>query len=119
MSLKVLIAPDNFKGTLSARAAADAMARGWRQARPADQVMLCPISDGGFSMARSLGWTFFDERGATIERWTGRMGLDPVDVRVGIECVMVGTHNLMAEQNVRRPAESNSTNRQSTTACPP
>ncbi len=165
--MNVLIAPDKFKGTLSARAAADAMARGWRQARPADHVMLFPISDGGdgfgelvgaslgartekaatvdaahqpctaqwwwepdtrtaiieaaqanglarlpagkhhpfnldtfglgaviasarakgaqrcligiggsatndggFGVARSLGWTFFDERGATIERWT-------------------------------------------------
>ena len=167
MSLNVLIAPDKFKGTLSARAAADAMARGWRQARPADQVVPFPISDGGdgfgdlvgaslgartetvrtvdaahqscaaewwwepksstaileaarvnglarlpagryhpfeldtfglgavltsahemgarrclvgiggsatndggFGMARSLGWAFFDERGAVIQRWT-------------------------------------------------
>jgi glycerate kinase len=167
MSMNVLIAPDKFKGTLSARAAADAMARGWRQARLADRVTLFPISDGGdgfgelvgaslgattqtiatvdaahqpctanwwwepnsrtaiveaaqanglarlpagkhhpfdldtfglgaviaaaqvkgarhclvgiggsatndggFGMARALGWTFFDERGAKIERWT-------------------------------------------------
>jgi glycerate 2-kinase len=165
--MNVLIAPDKYKGTLTARAAADAMARGWRQVRPADRVTLFPISDGGdgfgelvgaslgagietvatmdaahqpcmaewrwepksrtaiieaaqanglarlpagkyhpfeldtfglgaviaaarakgaqrcligiggsatndggFGMARSLGWTFFDERGATIERWT-------------------------------------------------
>jgi glycerate kinase len=27
-------------------------------------------NDGGFGMARSLGWTFFDERGAAIQRWT-------------------------------------------------
>ena len=167
MSFNVLIAPDKFKGTLSARAAADAMARGWRQARPADRVMPFPSSDGGdgfgelvgaslgaeietvrtvdaahqpcmaewwwnpksrtaileaaqvnglsrlpagrhhpfeldtfglgavltaacetgarlcligiggsatndggFGMARALGWSFFDERGATIQRWT-------------------------------------------------
>jgi glycerate kinase len=165
--VNVLIAPDKFKGTLSARAAAAAMARGWRQARPSDYVTLFPISDGGdgfgelvgaslgartetiatvnaahqpctadwwwepnsrtaiieaarvnglaqlpagrhhpfdldtfglgamiaatrakgarhclvgiggsatndggFGVARSLGWTFFDERGAIIERWT-------------------------------------------------
>jgi glycerate kinase len=165
--MNVLIAPDKFKGTLTARAAAEAMARGWRQARPTDHVTLFPISDGGdgfgelvgaglgartepvatvdaahqpctanwwwdpksrtaiieaaqanglarllagkhhpfdldtfglgaviaaahamgacqcligiggsatndggFGMARSLGWTFFDERGTKIERWT-------------------------------------------------
>ncbi len=165
--MNVLIAPDKYKGTLTARAAAEAMARGWQQARPEDRVILFPISDGGdgfgelvgasldaetqtvatvdaahqpctanwwwdpkshtaiieaaqanglarlpagkhhpfdldtfglgaviaaahakgarrclvgiggsatndggFGMARSLGWTFFDERGTKIERWT-------------------------------------------------
>ena len=47
MPLKVLIAPDKFKGTLSARAAARAMARGWRQGRPHDEVEELPITDGG------------------------------------------------------------------------
>jgi glycerate kinase len=165
--MNVLIAPDKYKGTLTARAAAAAMARGWLQARPADHLTLFPISDGGdgfgelvgaslnaetqtvttvdaahqpctaewwwdpksrtaiieaarvnglarlpvgkhhpfeldtfglgaviaaahasgaqrclvgiggsatndggFGLARSLGWTFFDEHGVTIERWT-------------------------------------------------
>ena len=45
--MKVLIAPDKFKGTLAARAAAEALARGWRQARPGDNLALLPISDGG------------------------------------------------------------------------
>jgi glycerate kinase len=47
MRLKVLIAPDKFKGTLSAHAAAEAIARGWRKARPDDVLELLPISDGG------------------------------------------------------------------------
>ena len=47
MSLRVLIAPDKFKGTLSAHAAAQAIAAGWRRARPADRLALLPISDGG------------------------------------------------------------------------
>lgn len=47
MSLRVLIAPDKFKGTLSAAEAAEAIARGWRQARPRDALTLLPISDGG------------------------------------------------------------------------
>src|SRR5258705_12010341 len=47
MPLKVLIAPDKFKGTLSAGEAAAAIARGWREVRPEDKLDLLPISDGG------------------------------------------------------------------------
>ena len=47
MAHRVLIAPDKFKGTLSAPEAAQAIATGWRQARPEDALILQPISDGG------------------------------------------------------------------------
>jgi len=47
MSLKVLIAPDKFKGTLTAALAARAIARGWRAGRPRDAVELLPVTDGG------------------------------------------------------------------------
>ena len=47
MPMRILIAPDKFKGTLTAHAAAEAMARGWRAARPADSLTLLPMSDGG------------------------------------------------------------------------
>jgi glycerate kinase len=53
--VKVLIAPDKFKGTLTARQAADTIARGWRQARPGDQLTLLPISDGGDGFGLVLG----------------------------------------------------------------
>jgi len=47
MPLRVLIIPDKFKGTLAASAAAEAIARGWRTARPQDALELVPMSDGG------------------------------------------------------------------------
>ncbi len=47
MSLQVLIVPDKFKGTLTAQQAAEAIARGWRRARPNDDLRLLPMSDGG------------------------------------------------------------------------
>jgi glycerate 2-kinase len=47
MPLKVLIAPDKFKGTLTARQAARAIARGWRRVRPRDSVCQLPVTDGG------------------------------------------------------------------------
>lgn len=53
--MRVLIAPDKFKGTLTARQAAEAIARGWRQARPNDQLTLLPISDGGDGFGAVMG----------------------------------------------------------------
>ena len=47
MPLKVLVAPDKFKGTLTANAAAEAIARGWRASRPDDDLELLPMSDDG------------------------------------------------------------------------
>jgi glycerate kinase len=47
MPLSILIAPDKFKGTLTATQAAKAIARGWKAARPKDQLTQLPISDGG------------------------------------------------------------------------
>ncbi len=55
MPIRVLIAPDKFKGTLSASAAAQAIARGWRRARPADSLDLLPTSDGGDGFGEVLG----------------------------------------------------------------
>lgn len=47
MALKILIVPDKFKGTLTAAQAAESMARGWHAARPQDQLVKIPMSDGG------------------------------------------------------------------------
>lgn len=47
MSRRVLIIPDKFKGTLTARQAADAIAAGWRRVHPTDRLDLLPMSDGG------------------------------------------------------------------------
>jgi glycerate kinase len=47
MPLNVLIIPDKFKGTIGARATAQAIARGWRKTRPDDSLSLLPMSDGG------------------------------------------------------------------------
>ena len=46
-SLTVLVAPDSFKGSLTSVEVARALADGWRRARPADEVRLAPLADGG------------------------------------------------------------------------
>ncbi|MBI1841249.1 MAG: glycerate kinase [Verrucomicrobia bacterium] len=47
MSLRLLIVPDKFKGTLTAAQAAASIAAGWRQSRPSDSLELLPMNDGG------------------------------------------------------------------------
>ena len=42
--MRVLIAPDSFKGTLTAAGVARALAAGWRQARLADAVVELPLA---------------------------------------------------------------------------
>jgi len=44
---RVVIAPDSFKGSMSAAEAAHAMAAGWLDSRPNDQVSVFPMADGG------------------------------------------------------------------------
>ncbi len=55
MSLRVLIIPDKFKGTLTATAAAAAIAEGWRSVRPDDELTLLPMSDGGDGFGEIFG----------------------------------------------------------------
>ncbi|MDQ3937819.1 MAG: glycerate kinase, partial [Chloroflexota bacterium] len=45
--MRVLIAPDSFKGSLDPLAVARALADGWRRARPTDDIRLIPLADGG------------------------------------------------------------------------
>lgn len=45
--MRVVICPDKFAGTLSALAAAEAIAAGWRGVRPDDSLVLRPLADGG------------------------------------------------------------------------
>jgi glycerate kinase len=45
--LRVVIAPDSFKGSLGALEVASAIAEGWLSVRPADAVSIIPQADGG------------------------------------------------------------------------
>jgi glycerate kinase len=53
--MRVVIAPDSFKGTLDAAAAADALAAGWRSRRPDDELLTLPLADGGEGTLDALG----------------------------------------------------------------
>ena len=44
---RILIAPDSFKDALPAVEVSQAIARGWQMARPADELVVLPLADGG------------------------------------------------------------------------
>jgi glycerate 2-kinase len=45
--LRILVAPDSFKGSLTSVEVARALADGWRRGRPRDTMRLVPLADGG------------------------------------------------------------------------
>lgn len=52
--MKVVIAPDSFKESLSAQEVANAIATGWRTVYPDAQCVCIPIADGGEGTVQSL-----------------------------------------------------------------
>lgn len=54
VDVRVVVAPDSFGGTLSATAAAEAIAQGWRRAAPGDELHLLPLADGGTGFVEVL-----------------------------------------------------------------
>lgn len=58
--MRIVIAPDSFKGSLTSVQVAEALASGWSTARPGDEVLLAPLADGGegtlVAIAAAGGW---------------------------------------------------------------
>jgi glycerate kinase len=52
--MRVLVAPDKFKGSISAVDAAEAISRGWQSVDPRAEITLAPIADGGEGFAEAL-----------------------------------------------------------------
>jgi glycerate kinase len=79
--MRVLVAPDKFRGTLTAEQAARAMAEGWRRADPAALVEAVPMADGGEGTLDALLAALGGERLRTVVR--GPLG-DPVEAEYGM-----------------------------------
>ncbi len=79
--LHIIVAPDSFKGSLSAVAAAEAMERGIHAVFPAAEVVHAPMADGGEGTVQAL----VDATGGQILRQqvTGPLG-EPVEAHWGI-----------------------------------
>ena len=69
--LRVLVAPDSFKGSLTSVEVARALTAGWLRARPGDEVRLAPLAAGGegtlVAIEASGGW-----------RWREADARDPI-----------------------------------------
>jgi glycerate 2-kinase len=55
--MRVVVAPDSFKGSIGAGEAAEAIAEGWRSARPGDELVCLPLADGGEGTLQVLAAT--------------------------------------------------------------
>lgn len=44
---RIIIAPDSFKGTATNIEVASWIAKGWRERRPSDEILVIPMADGG------------------------------------------------------------------------
>ena len=79
--MKIVLAPDSFKGSLSSTEAAEAMARGVRKVLPEAELVLLPLSDGGEGLVESL---VVASRGEVVEcEVTGPLGT-PVKAKLGL-----------------------------------
>jgi glycerate kinase len=71
--LTVLFAPDSFKGSVTSIDVARALAAGWARARPADELLLAPLADGGEGTLAAIeaagGWEW---RTANVQDPLGR-----------------------------------------------
>jgi glycerate kinase len=89
--LRVLVAPDCYGDSLTAVEAAAAIVTGWNRARPADQFIIAPQSDGGPGfvdvLASRLGQRRHDEVSGPLDddvraEWV----LDPESATAYLEC---------------------------------
>lgn len=68
----VVVAPDKFKGSLTAAAAADALASGIAQVHPDTPVHRVPVADGGDGTVAAALAAGFQPVGATVQGPTGQ-----------------------------------------------
>jgi glycerate 2-kinase len=102
--MKVLIAPDKFKGALNAREVAENIAKGLRDILPDAQIEIVPMADGGEGTAEAI----CDARGCS---WLECKAHDPlgreIDARYGwIDREKIAVMEMSEAAGMRRLSES-------------
>jgi glycerate kinase len=85
--VRVLVAPDKFKGTLTAEQAAEAIRRGWEWGDPDAHVEIVPMADGGEGTLDALVAALGGER--YIQEVSGPLG-DPVPAEFAVVSTEAG-----------------------------
>lgn len=85
--MRFLIAPDKFKGSISAAVAAQAIADGLREAMPEAECVLAPIADGGEGFAEAMCV-------ALSGKWIERLAQDPLEREVPCRYAWVESEKL-------------------------
>jgi glycerate kinase len=88
--MKIVLAPDKFKGSLTAPEVAEALAEGIREVLTEAELILVPVADGGEgTVAAALGAGFAPRRarvsGPTGEPLTAEFAVDPARRRAVVE----------------------------------
>ena len=78
--MKIIVAPDSFKGSLCARDAARAMEKGIKKADSSAQVIVLPVADGGEGTLDALT----DEKNRIMVKVTGPYG-EKLDAQYGFD----------------------------------
>ena len=91
--MRVLLAPDKFKGTLSAPSAALAMAEGVRKVDPSAILSSAPVADGGAGTLDALLDAIGGERRfeTTVDPWGGRLRTAVALLSNGDVCIETAT----------------------------
>jgi glycerate 2-kinase len=85
--VRILIAPDKFKGSLSALAAARAIAAGFQAVLPDAEIVIAPIADGGEGFAEAMC-------AALAGVWIECQARDPIGREVSCRYVWVEARKL-------------------------
>ncbi len=100
--MRILVAPDSFKGSLTSVEVATAIAAGWLAARPDDEVLLAPLADGGegtlVAIAAAGGWEWrhTEVRGPDFVPVLARWLVSPDKGRAVIEMATASGLSLIA-----------------------
>lgn len=91
--MRVLLAPDKFKGSLSAPSAALAMAEGVRKVDPSAILSSAPVADGGAGTLDALLDAIGGERSfeTTVDPWDGRLRTPIALLSNGDVCIETAT----------------------------
>ena len=79
--MNIIVAPDSFKGSLTAAQAADAIVQGVRDVLPEAEIVSIPLADGGEGTVQAL--VLATEGRMVQQKVTGPMG-DPVEASFGV-----------------------------------